>query len=346
MKNFLIILLVILILGIGAYFGWSYFKGKDEVIQVSKNKEFIWGVSMYPFAADHVYIQKNWISQLALAKNLNVDYVRIKWDDAAYTDPKANLEFHDKFLKEIFNQKLGLYLILEPDQDLKKMDNAYEEGYQTASRVASFYKGKIDYYQLMNESASNAIKGPQYSGEKESDYDPVLYPIVRDWIKGASAAIEKEDPSAKRVVTDQWTHYAFFDMLEKDGIDYDVLGWDWFSDMGLMGDKKLSSGQTILEKLQSFGKPVILAEVNARPNKNGQDEEKQSNYIQAMADWAKQQKLAGFFVHVLTDATSRDFKTVDRYGLVKIEKNEKERFIIGTPRKAYQTYKEIIEKYK
>jgi hypothetical protein len=201
----------------------------------------------------------------------------------------------------------------------------------------------------MNEAGSNAIKGAGFSGENESDYDEEKYKRTKEWLRGASEGVKKGDPDAYRVLTSQWLQTGFLEKLQKDKVEYDIIGWDWFSDMELMGEKKLSDGTLLIDKLKSFNKPLILAEVNQRPDgkdgQKGQDEPEQAEFIREMAEWSQKSKLNGFYVLELFDVPNSGKDYTDYYGIVEVKKSSSSVYVPGTPREAYGVYQEIIKKY-
>lgn len=338
MKKFIWFMLFLVILagiGYGAYYFWN--KNKED-------NKFLWGITVRPHALGS-YSAKVWDRQLKLVKDLGVQYIRLTWQNDGWPTP---FEFHDPIIDRTKKQGFEIYLVLEALPHVLEQKDPYMDGYNNGFQIASHYKGKIKYYQLLNEAASTALKGGEYSGESESDYDPDKYAKVRDWLKGASEGISKADPKAKKIINDQWTHYAFFDMIARDGIDYDILGWDWFSDMGLMSEKTLSDGEKILMKLEKFDKPIFLVEVNARPEgvngQKGQDEEKQAEFIKNMAEYALGQKsIKGFFILELIDVTNSGRGYTDYYGIVSAVAKKNGVGVIGKPRKAFEVLKEIIK---
>lgn len=352
MKNYIVYLVVILVVAGGILGGYFYSKNKNQsTARTNKinNEPFLWGVTVRPHALAK-FTEKSWAQQITLAKELGGKYVRLAWQYDAKPNPT---KFLDTLMKETNPKDLSIYLIIENKKPLTAAEtpNPYQDGYDSTFEIASHYKGKIKYYQLMNEAASSALKGGQYSGENESDYDPTKYANIRDWLKGASDGIKKADPDAYRIITDQWTHFAFFNMINRDGVGYDIIGWDWFSDMGFMGDKKMSDGRTPLEHLQDFNKPIILAEVNYRPtgpsNNQKVDGAKQAEFMTQMAEWAYSTKIIkGFFVLELMDVTNTGTRGyTDRYGIVEANKNAKGVGEITGKRPAFDAIKQIIEKY-
>lgn len=344
MKKLLPYLILIIVIVLAAWGGYYFSRGSGVKTIRNLQQPFLWGTTMRPFALA-VYSKSNWAKQLDLQKNAGIQYARVGWvNDSKY----SNFQFHDALIKAIKDKGLSVYFGFEDNNNIFTVADPYQAGYDMAYKISNHYKGQIKYYQLLNEAASGSLKGGQYSGENQSDYDMVKYNKTKEWLKGASDGIKKGDPAANRIITDQWLHFAFFEMLKRDGVNYDILGWDWFSDMGFMGDKLAGDGRAVLDHLKDFNKPIILVEVNARPEgkngQGGQNEDKQAAFIQQMADWAYGTGvIKGFFVHELIDSQTKTY--TDYYGLISVKKDEAGKIVPGEPRKAYYVLKDIIAKY-
>ncbi len=312
---------------------------------ISYYKEpFLWGVTMQPAGLGR-YIAEIWAMQVQVAKNLGVPYVRLSWD---YTNP-AKFDYHDEVIKALEAQGIKIYLGFNPSIPLKNVKASYNDGLAWGYRIANYYKGKIKYYQLGNEQSIGALKGSEYSGENISDYDEINYQLAKEWLRGASDGIKRGDPSAYRVITGLWLGTGFFERLERDKIDYDIIGWDWFSDMGDISSKKMADGTFLIDKLKSFNKPIFLAEINVRPEgengQNGPNEKNQADFLSKNADWAVSANLRGFIVYQLFDNPNNPLGYTDFYGIVETEKSPSGSVVPGEARPAFYTYKDIINKY-
>jgi len=352
-KIYLIVLACLILGGGGGYFAWRAFSGKimpsssptpsasTSGSASSNSIEFMWGVNLNPSAVRKYNIE-TWTAELGYVTALGAKWIRLAFDN----EPADKFTIFDEMIGAANTAGINVYLGIGSSKPILSIDNTYKDGEKVATEVASHYKGKIKYYQLMSEQGSTALKGASYSGEKESDYDKAKYEKVREWMKGASAAIRKIDPNAKLVISDQWTHTAYFDMLTRDKVDFDIIGWNWFSDMGMMGEKKLKDGTLLIDKLKSFNKPIILAEINYRPDKNGMNEKKQADYIKKMAEWAhNSEAVRGFYVHEMFDLAPLGDRQADYYGLVKFEKAPDGGYKFDDPREAFTVYQSIISKY-
>lgn len=357
MKNFLIVLFVLILVSLGGYFGWRYYNQSQATdsptIKARTTKDgFIWGVTTRPHALAR-YSDKIWQKQVAFASNLGVGYVRTGWEPEGWYNGKLDpIGLSQALIKEIETQGMRTYLGFGENGKITDSTNPYQDGYDLANQIASANKGHVDYYQLANEISSESLKGAEFPGDETSQYDLEKYQKIKDWLNGAIDGVKKADPQAKTVVVGQWTQIAFFDMLSEDGVNYDIIGWDWFSDMGLMKDVKISDGTYLVDKLKSFNKPVILAEVGQRPDGNKttgftMNEDKQDQFISEMANWAHGSGfIKGFFAFELTDLTNYGKGGyIDRYGLVAFKRNKQGVGVMTGLRKAYSSYAAIVTKY-
>ena len=355
MKNFLVVLFVLILAGGGGYFGWRYYnqsQASDSPSLNGKKNGFVWGVTTRPYALAR-YNSGLWKDQVKLASDLGVGYVRIGWEPEGWYKNKMDpIGLNQALITEIEAQGMRTYLSFGENGKITDSDSPYQDGYDLANKIASANKGQVDYYQLANEISSESLKGSEFPGDEEDQYDVEKYEKIRDWLKGATAGLKKADSAAKTVVVGQWTQTAFFDMLKKDSVDFDIIGWDWFSDMALMKDVKIFDGKALTDKLKSFNKPVILAEVGHRPDGNKTDgftvnEDKQDQFISEMASWAHGSGfIKGFFAFELTDLTNYDDGGyIDRYGLVAFERNKNGVGVVDHLRKAYSGYATVVKKY-
>lgn len=351
LKKFLPYLILVLVIVGGIYGGYYYFS-KTQVfgLKTAKSDNFAWGVTMRPNALAK-YTSKSWDAQLANVKELGTTYTRFAWEWDAKPSPE---KFLDGLLNK--NEKLGLesYLIIESDKPISTLADPYQSGYDIASKIGTQFKGRIKYYQLLNEGSAEILVNGTANGQEAGHYNATAYKKLLAYMKGLSDGLTKTDPGAKKVVTMVYTHYVYLDWLQRDQLNYDVIGVDWYDWMDKFEDKKLEDGTTLYEKLKSYNKDLIFAEINSLPGvdpvnkmlKTVVDEEKQAKFIAEEAAWAWQNRqfFKGFFVLELVDNINTKYP--EYFGLVKSEKNEKGVFMPGTKRKAFAAYKAVITQFK
>lgn len=357
MKKFLIILLALAIGAVAGYFFLTKVLNKDsyslniferkasptfsKVTAENYQEPFMWGINVNPSPV-RKYSLEMWNKQMKLVSGLGANWIRLTYG----ANVEERLEIFDEMVDSANKKGFSVFLSLDSSEPVTSLKKPYDDGYQVASEVAEHYKGKIKYYQILNEVGGTVVKGWEYSGENESDFDPDKYQNVREWSRGAISAIRKIDPDAYVVLDFHWTHYAIVEMLIRDGVDFDILGWNWYADMGMMGEKELSDGTLLIDKLKSYNKPIILAEVNSLPTKTAKEEAKQAEFIEQIADWAYNSGIIkGFFIHELTDIAPTKTREEGYFGIVRFKKAPDGGYTFGEPKEAYDTYKDIIAKY-
>lgn len=344
----LAILVGVLLAGIAvlSYYIWDNRKADSgERTAYSEPVGFKWGTQLRPYATNR-YSDQLIDQQLDFAKELGVKWARLDWHN--FND----FSWHDRIIDEANKRGIHIVLILEDIGVPTDTSGAPAKAKARVAEIVSSYKGKIRYYQLFNEVAGTALKGPDQPGtDFARDYNQVKYREIRDWMEAAISGIKDADPSAKTVVSAQWTHTGFIEQLIKDGVKFDILGWNWFSDMASGGyldepivgetrDNKI----TLLEKIKGFGKPLWITELNYRPGETGMDETKQAEYLTRLATKLRQ---SGDFEAVF------EFELMDQcqvnalggkpvyYGLVSCAKSGVD-WIIGAKKKAFEAYRRVI----
>lgn len=306
--------------------------------------KFMWGVTANPDSV-RKYSSKSWKQEMTYITKLGVGWVRVGYDNSV----AGRAAKYDNIVTAANENKVNVILQIDSTKPISQIDNPYADGQKVGTEVATAFKGRVHYYQILNELGGTALKSGNMSGEKESDFDSIKYQKIRDWVDGATTAIKGIDPSAKTIITFHWTHYAMLDMLVRDNVKYDILGWDWYSDMGLMQDKKIADGTLLIDKLKSYNKPIILAEVNYQPKNPGSatDEAGQVKFIQQMADWARStEAIKGFFVQELADAAPFGTQKASYFGLVKVKPiPDSSSYDFGDLKPAFMAYKDLVAKY-
>lgn len=338
--NLILIILLVIVCAVGGDFLYEKYLIFGE---------FQWGVTMRPASLGN-YHPSIWKKQVALAKQLNVGYVRVGWD---YNDKVNAMKINDGIIKIIEDAGIKPVLVIEQDPATITEDN-YQEGYNNGYDIASHFKGRIKLYQMANEGSAQVLEGHTANGQEESHYNINEYNKLLSYLKGLSDGISKADPIAKKIVSMVYTHYVYLDWLKRDGLKYDYIGIDWYDWMGKFEEKKLETGQLLFDKLKGYKKPMVFAEINhlpeVDPNNNNLktvvDEDKQASFISEEANWAwKNRKfIKGFYVLELIDNVNTKYP--EYFGIVKAEKNSSGVYLPGELRKAYGVYRNVILKHK
>lgn len=303
----------------------------------SKKTNFIWGINLQPFPFTHGN-EEFLPEQFRLAKDLGVDTVRVDFDPKNDTMNKLVI----KYAKES-NIKV-IFIIPFGPKDIFTDNNLSINAYDYVSDIVLRYKDDIATWSLANEVGATALADGNKMGINTVDYPDAKYVPVKNWLIAAAKAVRDNDPGSKILVTDHWVHTGFFDRFIADGGDFDILGWNWFSEMGRNMDNVLidpPSGQTyqLLTKLQSFKKDIWLTEVNKRLGSQNNQGYEQADFIQQMAQFAyATPAIKGYFVYKLgEDTTARQEES--GYSLIYLDANK---HTITGYKPAYTRYKNFI----
>ena len=92
--------------------------------------------------------------------------------------------------------------------------------------------------------------------------------VLRGMNRGAKQACQE----CRTLVTSDFTNFGFNDLLQSHGLDFDIVAYDWYSDMGdldntsscLFGNKRCGAGVSVFQKLLSYNKSIWIGELNRR----------------------------------------------------------------------------------
>ena len=250
----------------------------------SQKRSFLWGatIQLFPFKENNSPFLPE---QFRLAHELGLNVVRA---DYSLTDSAMNQLAIDQADK--YNIALVFIIPFGP-KDIFTDSNLSSDAYQYVHAIVAAHKGQVPVWQLATEPASVALIDGGHYGVDKVDYPDSKYVPVATWLKAASKAVHDADPAARRMINDQWTHVGFFDRFLADGGDFDILGWNWFSDMGTDMTNPVintATGQhyALMQKLVSFHRDIWITESNRRGGSHDGNETAQANYIQTMAEKA------------------------------------------------------------
>ncbi len=350
------IIIVVIGAGAGALY-WLNHKTAGDVIKVddikkdavttkapeTKKEDFHFGVVIRPYGLKvgaATYQKSQMQTQIKLAKELGA------------TDVRANVEddslVNDHFVDLSLEAGLRPTFILEPIAAHYFDEDTYNKAYTYAKKIAERYKGRVPYYQLANEASGVAIK-PNAPGNKVSDYDSAKYAHLKNIVKGMSDGVRAADPAAKRIISANWLGVGVMDKLIADKIDFEIFGWNWYSDMGEDLVKKLDDGTTlnIPEYLAKYNKQFWVVELNRRVGSYDGNEKAQGEFLTTFINNViKRSQVSGVFVYTLTDECGALDKEIGHLGLVNIVKNANNLCTVKSNKSAFAAYKSIISAQK
>ncbi|MDD5323186.1 MAG: CARDB domain-containing protein [Methylococcales bacterium] len=215
---------------------------------------------------------------------------------------------------------------------LQSPDSTYTSAFNEAKAFATKYAGRISYYQISNEQdlATGTIQG---DGALPTDYDNTLYAQAKTRIQGLLDGVRAGDPSAKAIINFTWLHYGFIQRLINDGIKFDIIGIDWYSNMGDIANVRGNFNLPVYLKSQ-FGKPLWVNEGNRWEGSTGGNETAQATYIsQITTAMCNNPNINAYIVYELLDEPGASPEFEKHMGLL---------YTPATEKPAFNAYKQAI----
>lgn len=236
----------------------------------------VWGVVGHPtFAYNGVTLT----NQFNLIQSTGLRSYRVGYDEAG----SASKQFQQSMINLGAARGIDLCTVLNlHPEDYTTESAAYTAGVNIGSSWSSSFPGRT--WELGNEYDNLCIISG--SGSLASNYDNALFAIMRGLIRGMYDGCKQGDPTAKTVVgTAGWHHYGFLQRLWADGVRWDISCFHWYSDMGdatNIGGDGVNHFQILKD---SFGKPIYVTEVNARPLSMASRQAEATWLTNLMAQW-------------------------------------------------------------
>lgn len=302
---------------------------------LTERSDFIWGVNGHNRMYE-AYPEKYAEKQVKLAAELGVKLYRFNFNPKTSDD----LEYLHYMVSLCEAYGMDMMLVMDdaglfPDnpQYSKSKENDYIEALTgRATMIASLFKDRIKYIQVFNELDIHClVAGSGGNGDHIDQYNKDWLQIFAKRTKAVVDAIKAEAPQIKTCVNISYVHTGWFDYLAsyEGGVEFDVIGLDWYSDMGIL--------RVILNKLATYSqKEIIVCETNIVNGENGND----GAYLEQVMNEAYNHssgKVKGMFFYELLDELN--YQDRERYyGLVNCERNGE----IGTVKPAYTRVQKLL----
>jgi len=378
MKKFLIIVLVLAVaIGIGLVAG-RIIKNKtgglsptallNVTSKTPATPKFVWGVQGGAYVLNRLkdpYRIENVDKQIKSLKELGVNTVRVNLEISRQDSPfqiTPQEAANDDYISKLSQAGFDIVLVLDPDvpQTIGKA-NYEQEGYKLASYAAKRYRDKVKYFQVANEVSGTIAKpqgytGKTFKGENNIDYSQERYDAILGWAKGMSRGIREQSKNAEILLCGHWILYDIVQKLANDKVDFDIIGWSWYSSDGVdPTQREFNYGQSLnlAEKLNQIKKDVWIIEANRdagsynkqTKKSDSQGEQEQGQYLaQVLDNIYKSGYFKGFFVFTLLDnpvAEEQNNPEVAHLGLVEVKKISGDNQIIKN-KPAFDIFKNFI----
>ena len=316
---------------------------------LTSRKDFLWGVCVHtPSINTAIYGAGNTEEQIHLAAKLGVKIIRtgIESSNVSHTDKVVRLAnaYGIKIMAVISIP--GKTYDADSPVDLERIRDVYKTWATRYDGKHGF--GKIDFIQIDNEMDNELMGrfGVATEGSSISNYNLSDLAVLTPQVKAATEGIKASGSDIKSVINFAFRHYGMLDYFYQNGVEWDVIGHDWYSD-GMQYD--INQGKTPYqigdELYEKFGKEVILCEHNVLGTGFDFDDNDVSNWDvldDVMEDYYKRDYVIGAIFYELCDQINRQKEEVyereAHFGLCFTKPNG---VIIG-PKPIYTRIQKII----
>lgn len=239
------------VVGMANYWNKKANKGLPEYTYTKLEgiDDWIWGVNGHgdvPYCP--VYKERNMPETIKLAAEMGCKLYRVN----QHYNTDEEVRFLDALVAETAKYGMDIMLVLE------------DQNPELVKTIAERYNGKnghgtIKYLQIHNESSGYYVKYWS-SGRCNEGYDREKMAKYLKMFRDCSAVIREVHPECKIVINSASFSDYVFKILIEEGIDFDVIGHDWYS-----RDERVSPITDILDFLVTLGKEIIICEINTFP---------------------------------------------------------------------------------
>lgn len=309
-------------------------------------------------------------AQLALLEQLGIRTIRTIYYDCG----NAIWFTNDQLLAAAKKHNIDVVFILEPRIDLKKTVkktdlpsgatdcgskqignqkgtgpvDLEQFGYDYAKEIVTKYKDQVTYWQLLNEIGGTAMTG-NADGRDPAEFDKAIYGRLSAFLKGAARGVRDGDPKAQRIINNQWLHVGMLDLIARDKIPFEIIGWNWFVDKQDMQKVEYAPGQyfdliaALKQHEQTTGaKEIWLSEFDRDHGSYQQTNNEQTTYLQTkLQQFIDNKTFSGIFIHELFDKPQEKLDQDRHWGIIEVATQPALKF---TPKPAAAVVSALIKK--
>lgn len=309
-------------------------------------KDFAWGVNIHD-SRYVTYPERNIEEMLLLSKRMGSRLLRIGMD---------KFEVMDKMvaLSNAYEMDLMVcsYAGIRDSEENYNAENVYKIFNEAANR----YNGKnghgyVKYFQIDNEIDNYLLhesdvnyKKVVGNGSEPGQYEESMLIRTAQRFKNAIKGVKNADTDAKVVINFCWEHYGMLEYMYRNGVEWDITGYDWYGDMALAyeasGLAPFAAADVAHEK---WGKDIIICETN-HFSPTAIDEENPESWnslYKIMKEAYKKNFVKGCTFYELLDEACFENDKYEReahFGLIRADKHGN----IGEPKAVYKLFCEVL----
>ena len=236
--------------------------------------DFLWGAQMHTRNWSSVYNSGSIMERVHLAAEMGLNLISI---DGTAEDERDL----DDAVRLCNAYGIKVMMICYFDYDFYNPCSAQKAAEITehARSMAERYNGKngcgkVDFIQLSNEVDCDFIvrqceeMGVGHpSGADRNWYNDTYMANVATYFRAAVAGIKQVEDRAQTIINFSYWHYGFLTGMLEEGVDFDIIGHDWYLSMYRPATRDYYNGIGNA-LIQNFDKPIIICEGNINPSQD------------------------------------------------------------------------------
>lgn len=316
--------------------------GVLAMVQGPKNTDdFVWGINGHPLTqADY---RHNWTEQLNEIKKLHLNMYRFDVllnADGISKNSSLLINLLEKLVKS--NIKPLPAVMLNGFKNVPA-DNIYSLAFKQGQTFAKKYSQYINVIEVGNEGDDKLIKSPNLDGTKLAHYDKDKAVRLISATRGFIDGLKSVKPQIKVTLSFSWVHFYYLQMLEDNKVNYDIIGYHWYSNMGDMTNVRKPFGNVLAGVYKRYKKPIWITEFNYFKGTTRVDFKRQREYIEnSLRGIMAQNIIGGFFVYELYDQPSLAIKRPDEASYGLLYRDSSGNYV---PKDAYKGFQKLIAQY-
>lgn len=203
----------------------------------AQERGFVYGLNGHPFTQAAYEVPAD--TQLTTLRSLGFSWYRIDVipdSMGRIRDSAAEKKMHSMVEAARLAGVTLLPVITLPEgmgeMELYDTIRLYIRGFRVGQGFGSLYGEMFHYFELGNENDQWVIPAPAGDGSDSTSYDIRKVKLLAAYLRGMADGVRMGAPGAVTVVSNSgWRHYGYFELLETEGVRFDIIGYHWYDGM-------------------------------------------------------------------------------------------------------------------
>lgn len=313
-------------------------------VMAQTSKQFVWGINGHPLTQE-AYKQTTWDRQVLFLKELGIKSYRMD----VPLDPKGVIRHEVKFRKfvnALRESGVSILPVVFPKFNRSDTDSiaVYDMLFNEGKVFCKRYYHLLDVVEVGNELEIGLLKKKGTTdGTKAGHYDLAKSRNLMWNLAAFIDGMKSVKPTIRVSLSLAWTHWYYLELLKSYGVNYDIIGYHWYDNMGDITNVVKPYGNFLPKLIAEYDKEIWITEFNIYKGTLTKSVERQNSYLENSLSKILQQGIVkGFFFYELFDESALQSKLPHEahYGLLF----EKDLQYYKKP--AFYTYQQFIKRNK